>query len=81
MGLSDSVVENIHRQRACCRGHLCRRRLGGDSVNREAHQESSVSLSQAEKLENRQSVVYTVNIRLNQQRSGRLPLERKEKTE
>ena len=61
MGLSDSVVENIHRQRA--------------------HQESSVSLSQAEKLENRQSVVYTVNIRLNQQRSGRLPLERKEKTE
>lgn len=74
------MVENIHRQSVCCRGHSCRRNLGGDSINKEAHQESSASLSQAGGLENRESVAYTINRKLKQQRSGRLPLEHKGKT-
>lgn len=76
---ADGVVENIHKQSACCRGHSYKRRLSGNSVNREARQESSASLAQAGSVENRESVVYRINRRVEKQRSGRLPLEHKEK--
>lgn len=53
--------EAIHRQ-----DMRYRRRLGGDSINREAHQESSATPSLAGRVENKESVTYTSSRRLKQ---------------